>query len=379
MGGVNHRETRARNLGHTHTFTMPDLICPTDLPSSMTDSAQQLLSAALTPERGRTVWIADEQCELSLLAPIAPRDDLIALSNRCDVAAALRARGYRAELSDFDFSVYAAGSLDTVVYRISKEKAVVHHVINAALERLRAGGELWLGGGKNEGIKTYLDKAAQRAGGRVEIERHGPVWRGVITRGEALGEPLDDQRYSELREMVSADGLSIWSKPGIYGWQKIDIGSQLLADQFAEVWPQAPASVLDIGCGYGYLSLRAAALWPQAQLVATDNNIAAVRACEKNLAPFRARADVVLADCADGIGQSFEAVICNPPFHQGFDIDGDLTTRFLRAARERLQRKGRALFVVNQFIPLERRAQPLFRQVRELVRAHGFKIVLLEP
>lgn len=359
---------------------MPDLICtPPFLNLSMTDFAQQSLRAAFAPGHGRTVWIADEQFEPALLAQIAPRENLLALSNRCDVVAALRARGYRAELSDFDLSIWPAGSLDTVVYRISKEKAVVHHVINAALERLRAGGELWLGGGKNEGIKTYLDKAAQRAGGGVEIERHGPVWRGVVTRGETLGEPLDDQHYTELRELTSDDGLSIWSKPGIYGWQKIDIGSQLLADQFATVWPHAPASVLDIGCGYGYLSLRAAASWPQAQLAATDNNIAAVRACEKNLAPYRERAEVVLADCADGIAQSFDAVICNPPFHQGFDIDSDLTTRFLRAARARLQKKGRALFVVNQFIPLERKAQPLFRQVRELVRAHGFKIVLLEP
>src|SRR5690606_14779154 len=150
------------------------------------------------------------------------------------------------------------------------------------------------------------------------------------------------------------------------------------ADQFASVWMQAPASVLDIGCGYGYLSLRAASLWPSANIVATDNNIAAIHACEKNLAPFRERAEVVLTDCAEGIDQRVDAVICNPPFHQGFDVEDHLTTRFLQAARSHLAKGGRALFVVNQFIPLERKAQPLFKQVHEIVRAQGFKVLLLE-
>jgi 16S rRNA (guanine1207-N2)-methyltransferase len=70
-------------------------------------------------------------------------------------------------------------------------------------------------------------------------------------------------------------------------------------------------------------------------------------------------------------------VICNPPFHQGFDVEAELTTRFLQAARDRLARNGTALFVVNQFIPLERKAQPLFKSVHEICRARGFKVIAL--
>jgi 16S rRNA (guanine1207-N2)-methyltransferase len=350
----------------------------------MSDPALQILMQHLPQARGRTVWVVDEHGDAAIAAAVAPRAELIALSNRCDVVQVLQHAGHTALLSDFSFAPWSEDSLDTVVYRISKEKAVVHHVINAAVARLRPGGELWLIGGRQEGIKTYLDKAVQRAGGTLEVERHGAFWFGVITRGTTPGEPLDDQRYTELRELVSDDGLSIRSKPGIYGWQKIDRGSQLLVDQFADVWPAAPASVLDIGCGYGYLSLCAATRWPQARIVATDNNLAAIHACEKNLSAFYKgtggeRAAAVLADCATGIDERFDAVICNPPFHQGFDVENDLTTRFLRAAREHLASKGRALFVVNQFIPLERKARPLFRQIREIARANGFKIILLEP
>ncbi|MET0378973.1 MAG: methyltransferase, partial [Spongiibacteraceae bacterium] len=199
----------------------------------------------------------------------------------------------------------------------------------------------------------------------------------------SLGARLDDQNYSVLREIELSEKTfdetrRVWTKPGVYGWQKIDAGSALLAQCLTQVWPQAPASVLDLGCGYGYLSLRIAQQWTDATLTATDNNVAAVHACKKNLATFSDRAEVVLDDCAVAIEKKFDAVICNPPFHQGFSVEGDLTTRFLQSARAHLHKNGRALFVVNQFIPLERKAQPLFSRVSEVSRTEGFKVLVLE-
>lgn len=344
----------------------------------MTDTSLQLLSTPLNRTGAQTVWVVDEQLDATQLGQIRPHSGLQAISNRCDVVDELQARGFAVLLADFNFA-QAPHNLDVVAYRISKEKAVVHHVINAALERLRPGGELWLSGGKNEGIKTYLEKAARRAGGALQIERHGSVWVGVVARGAELKEPLDDQRYDELREIARLNDVCVWSKPGIYGWQKIDTGSALLAEQLSVVFPNQPRAVLDLGCGYGYLSLRATGLWPTTNIVATDNNIAAIHACEKNLSPLCERAEIVLANCGEGIDARFDAVICNPPFHQGFDVDGDLTSRFLQSARAHLLPAGRAVFVVNQFIPLERKAEGVFRSVTEVCRAQGFKVLVLQP
>jgi 16S rRNA (guanine1207-N2)-methyltransferase len=361
------------------------MACVPDL--SMSDPAFRPLLDVLLHGRGQTVWVTDEQLDAATLAAVLPRAGLAVLSNRCDGFHALQQRGLTALLGDFSFDGWAENSLDAVAFRIAKEKAIVHHVINAALSRLRPGGELWLCGGKNEGIKTYLDKAAAMANGSVRSERHGQNWLGVVTRGVELGAPLDDQRYTEWREIPLGDERFAWSKPGIYGWQKVDTGSALLSEQLAAVWPQPPGSVLDLGCGYGFLSLHAAQRWPHANITATDNNFTAVRACEKNLACFNAsseRATTVLADCGNGIEQRFDAVLCNPPFHQGFDVETDLTTRFLQSARRLLHtgnrphENGRALFVVNQFIALERKAAPLFRSVNEVCRAQGFKVLVLD-
>jgi 16S rRNA (guanine1207-N2)-methyltransferase len=54
-----------------------------------------------------------------------------------------------------------------------------------------------------------------------------------------------------------------------------------------------------------------------------------------------------------------------------------LTDRFIGAAHRLLRPGGRALFVVNEFIPVERKASLLFKDVRLLSKSEGFKVVSL--
>ncbi|MET0378546.1 MAG: hypothetical protein ABW049_06075, partial [Spongiibacteraceae bacterium] len=167
----------------------------------MSDRAFRPLLAALAPAVADSLWVVDEQLDETLLAMVPPQPGLCVLTNRCDVFRDLQWRGFDIALNDFDFTAWPEASFDRVIYRVSKEKAVVHHVINAALTGLRPGGELWLAGAKNEGIKTYFDKAERYAQSSVRIERHGPVQLGVIARAEtrgahSLGARLDDQNYS---------------------------------------------------------------------------------------------------------------------------------------------------------------------------------------
>lgn len=99
------------------------------------------------------------------------------VGNRFDLIRCLRAQGWPAHFSDFDLSPWADGSLNRILYRVSKEKAIVHHLINEAARLLKPTGELVLIGDKNEGIRTYARKAQQRLGGTREESRVGALWR----------------------------------------------------------------------------------------------------------------------------------------------------------------------------------------------------------
>ena len=140
---------------------------------------------------GRRLWIADEQVDASA-AGFAPAG-ICAITNRCDVQALLQARGIDCALNDFDLGAFGEAPFDTIGFRVAKEKAVVHHVINSALRRLRPGGWLWLAGEKNDGIRTHIDKAVDYAGALVQLERDGPrrLWIGVWS------ENLGAQRFYE--------------------------------------------------------------------------------------------------------------------------------------------------------------------------------------
>jgi 16S rRNA (guanine1207-N2)-methyltransferase len=116
---------------------------------------------------------------------------------------------------------------------------------------------------------------------------------------------------------------------------------------------------------------------PFTHRVLTDNNAAAILAASHNCKTHSLTAEIVAADAGNTLEASFDLILCNPPFHQGFNIDGDLTDKFLASAQRLLKHDGCALFVVNQFIPLERKAQNLFRRIELLTQEQGFKVIRL--
>lgn len=339
----------------------------------MHDAALSLLFPHLSAQQAPALWVLDEHGGGAGM-PL-PNSQVAVLSNRVDVSEEMRGAGWTAQFSDFDFTLWPAGSLDAVFFRVAKEKQVVHHVINAAAERLAPGGRLLLSGAKQQGIKTYAQHAAERLGGALEFKKMGHQYLAVVRRGAAVGAPLDDRDYTVLRPAIEDGTLRYLTKPGLYGWDKVDAGSALLV---AHLPGCAPQRVCDLGCGYGYLSVQGwLNLHPQ-QVVASDNNAAAVIACRANFAALGINGEVVAADCSAGIDGLFDLVLCNPPFHQGFGVERDLTERFVAAARRLTAKDGQALFVTNAFLPIEKVARRHYTRITTLADDGRFRVTRLE-
>jgi 16S rRNA (guanine1207-N2)-methyltransferase len=326
----------------------------------------------------RLLWIADENV-LHSLSAIEAAGNITLITNRFDVAQRARELGFAAQFSDFSFSALDDNSVQTTVYRVSKEKPVVNHIINEAWRVLAPGGELVLTGLKQEGIKTCIEKARQLFGNGV-AKKVGNLYVGTLVKQNCTPnpQPLDDQDYAQLR-LIKTPQLDFYSKPGVFGWDRIDQGSAFLVEQLPRLVQGAdrpPESLLDLGCGYGYLSLMTRTM-PLGRRVATDNNAAALLAMRKNADHYGMRIDVVAGDCGGNIAQTFDLILCNPPFHQGFSVDGNLTDKFLRQTQRLLAPQGMAVFVVNQFIALERAAEKYFKRVDTTDRNQSFKLIRL--
>ncbi|MBR9911899.1 MAG: class I SAM-dependent methyltransferase [Gammaproteobacteria bacterium] len=349
----------------------------------MTDASFRIIAPYLHDQALQTLCFADENL-LTSAADLQPGSQLLIISNRFDVYSACKAQGLNAEFSDYDCSRLPPASFDRIVYRVSKEKPVVHYLINRALGLLKVDAELILAGEKGDGIKTYADKAGKLFGTKAAAQKHGNSYLARIrkTSGAGSGTALDDRDYETVRVIAELDGQPVVSKPGLFGWDKIDAGSEFLvtvaADYLAASHMQ-PANLLDLGCGYGYLTLCSAS-WPSLrERWATDNNAAAIHCAQLNADAFGLPVNLSADDCGARIQSQFDLILCNPPFHQGFSVDAALTEKFLRHSRQRLSRGGVALFVVNQFIPLERLATRHYSGVEQLASNGKFKVLALRP
>lgn len=333
--------------------------------------------------QGNNLWCCDENALHQIAdAQLWPYKPLF-ISNRYDIAQQAKKLGFDSHFNDFDLSNIADNSIDHFFYRISKEKAIVHHLINEALRVLKPQGILFLSGQKNEGIKTYIEKASLLLGSEKKIQKDGQNYSSQLSKNKnslaSTNSFLEDNNYAELRACLSFNEQVIYTKPGQFGWDKIDQGSEFLISEINKIFIDRSTHIercLDLGCGYGFLSIASHQL-PIKQRVLTDNNAAAIISAQRNCALLELNAEIIASDAGATIKDKFDLILCNPPFHQGFNIDGDLTDKFLFSAKQLLAVTGVAYFVVNQFIPLEKKAQPHFKVVTLIAQNKSFKVVEL--
>lgn len=383
----------------------------------MTDPLVDLVSADLTAvdltsvgdgKTGSALLVADENCSEALLDSLPAHIQI--LTNRWGLYQHAVGCGLTAYFNDFDFSVLASPPR-IIYYRISKEKAVTHHVINQSFSVLPVGGQFILWGEKKAGVKTYIKKTNALFNDAVSAKKSGKdyvaIWEKAALQDSALSDHyLDDSDYPRLRAEISFGDKALFTKPGLFGWDKVDRGSALLIDhldKFFSGFKTRPENLLDLGCGYGLLT-AAAASRGVSQVTAVDNCAAALLACGKNilkLCPalykttsamdsesetevFKGRA--IAVDCraayaenfSQQINEKFDVVLCNPPFHQGFDTERELTEAFLATAARQLKPGGQALFVTNRFIALEKTAASFFNQVSTLAENREFRLTAMQ-
>lgn len=333
----------------------------------------------------QSLWLSDENVLRQLPDAHGWPQKPALITNRWDIAEQAKQLGFNAQFSDFDLSAIADNSVDHIFYRISKEKAVTHHLINQAQRILQPNGVLWISGQKNEGVKTYIEKASALFGCGKSIQKDGMSYSSQVTKKINIGPLLNDEDYPHLRECFNLNENTVLSKPGQFGWNKIDQGSEFLIGEVTHLLSQKPQvsqtqrtfeHCLDLGCGYGYLTIASQHLTIK-QRTLTDNNAAAIITAKANCAHLKISADVVVADAGAQLQSQFDLILCNPPFHQGFSVDGDLTDKFLRNAEKLLTTNGVAYFVVNQFIALEKKAQPYFQHINLIAQNKSFKVIEL--
>jgi 16S rRNA (guanine1207-N2)-methyltransferase len=368
--------------------------------SSFTPLLPYLQSAEIS-----TLWVADENALHALEhlpANVFPLLSLI--TNRYDIYTLAKSKGMTAVFNDFDFSTLDTminAPVERVIYRISKEKALTHHIFTQSAKLLstnnasnlanshvknRRLSELIISGKKQEGVKSYQQFLTDTLQCDGRLKKQGLDYSGTFSN---FVENIEfDESYQATTPLPTPhhSHITAQSKPGVFGWDKIDNGTELLLQSLSEIIEQyrlSPKKLLDLGCGYGWIFINLPyyldkKIISQLSVTATDNNATAILCAEINSKNLPFNTNLIADDCAKNINEKFDLILCNPPFHQGFSHDKSLTNKFLEQIKHHLEVGGMAVLVMNEFISLPKQQLARFKEYTVHKKQQGFKIIILK-
>ena len=355
----------------------------------MIDSAFHILLPNLQAMNSATLWLADESARPVLEVLQNQQQPLHIVTNRYDIFCLANNKGFSCQFNDFDLTDIPFIPA-TIVYRISKEKILSLYLLEKASQILGNNGTLIISGKKQEGIKGYGDKLIKQLGAIGTLKKMGNDYSGTFSFSDSSHSLIDAEDYRDSHTLTLAGQactIPVCTKPGVFGWNKIDQGTELLLKYLPDILVKQPQgyNVLDLGCGYGWIFLNLPYCLPQhwsvepLRVTATDNNAAALFCAQKNAEACQQPTQVIASDAGSHIQGNFDLILCNPPFHQGFGHDKSLTARFLEQAIKLLDANGMAIFVVNEFIqlPVPNKASHADIEHNEYCREGGYKLIVL--
>lgn len=209
--------------------------------------------------------------------------------------------------------------------------------------------------------------------------------KGKRSRSGSKGKPSNDHYYTskptselrteEIEEILRNQEFKFTTGSGVFARRGIDNGTKLLINK-CEV--EDDQRILDLGCGYGPVSVVLSRVFPGAELVATDINERAVMLTRKNLERYNL--GDVETHAGDGfakINGEFDVILFNPPQNAG----RDLCLKLIKEARDYLKVGGNIQIVLRHKKGgkyISELMEEFYGNMRVVARGSGFRVYLFE-
>lgn len=244
-----------------------------------------------------------------------------------------------------------------------------------ALAALAEGGLLLAVVANEQGAKSFEADLRQLCPGLQVYSKH--KCRVLL----AHAADRDPARIAEARLLDAARPLDnggllttpLLGAPGLFAVDRVDAGSALLIEHLPATLTGA---VADLGSGLGVLSAAALERCPGIRtLDLFEASTRAAALSRHNLRQARVPVRVHCCDVTTGIAGRFEAVLCNPPFHEGARGLPAIGQAFIRVAAQALAPGGECWLVANTHLPYEQVMAECFEHVNPVAQARGFKLL----
>jgi 16S rRNA (guanine1207-N2)-methyltransferase len=267
------------------------------------------------------------------------------------------------------------GPYDLCLYQGSKQKD--ENLVNFArsVELLAEGGIFLCALPKELGAARF-EKELHRVGGEpLSFTRNHCRVFGARRGADPFASDVLAS-WQERGALQQIPGTDFFSQPGVFGWSKIDRGSELLCQSLPGGFEGA---VADLGCGYGYIASHVLAQNPKlTELHLFEAEKLALDAAAKTLESSEL-AEIVKFhwhDVTSGLPRKdFSLIVTNPPFHTGKQVHFGLGEKFVEVAAKSLKPGGEFFMVANETLPYERVLEASFGSYERVATGNGFKVL----
>ena len=150
--------------------------------------------------------------------------------------------------------------------------------------------------------------------------------------------PTSAHEVRSFRAVFAGRVLAFDTDAGVFSKQHVDPGSELLCGALPD---DLSGDVLDMGCGWGAMTVLTLARFPKLNITMADVNERALSLAVANVEKNHMQARAVLSDGFERIEGMFDAVIINPPIRAGKAV----IYKMFEDAKAHL-REGGALYLV---------------------------------
>ena len=152
--------------------------------------------------------------------------------------------------------------------------------------------------------------------------------------------PTSEHEERHFTSVFMGRTLAFETDAGVFSKQHIDPGSEILCKSLPELYGR----VLDMGCGWGAMTVMTLARFPALDVTMADVNERALDLAVRNVQKNGMQAKAVLSDGFERVEGEFDAVMTNPPIRSGKAV----IYRMFEDAKAHLAEGGRLFLVIRK-------------------------------
>ncbi|WP_144391666.1 class I SAM-dependent methyltransferase [Pleionea sediminis] len=181
----------------------------------------------------------------------------------------------------------------------------------------------------------------------------------------------EQENFSSFR----FNNLTLFNMPNVFSAQSLDIGARFLLENFPDLTDAK--HIADLGCGNGVLSAFGASHYPNSRFYGFDESYMAISSARETFRQNQlSNGTFTVSNVFSHTEEtSYDAILCNPPFHQNRRVTTDTAKLMFKQSSQLINKEGKLWVIANRHLDYDKVLNRYFNTVNKVKENHKFVIL----